>query len=155
MDEGQRHRLRLALERIIRLNAELRTEQVDFLYQLGDAVGGKACQQIAYWAVAFSMMDDGTVASDANVNMFILTAMRFAKLRIRDLDARCDVRPSTARQQKAIKQLGGDAKPYTYSEAERIIQLLQRKDSREPRRTKRQRKSPTGTQVHQQRTGHL
>lgn len=132
MDENQRHRIRLSLERLIRLYGELRTEQVELMWLIGHAV-----DKPHYWLMAQTF----GLSQQADADAFILRVIRAAGLRVRDIEPRCDVRPCSAKQQRAIMKLGGKQKDYTYSQAEQVIRQRQRKDSNEQRSTKRQRQS--------------
>lgn len=121
LDGEQRHRVGLALQRLIQQSAELREAQLDLMF----AIASVSRVESSYWIRMLGLFGDGSLESEATCNQFILRCLRSAELRPRDIMAKCDLRPCTEQQHKAIERLGGKRKDYTYSQAEDVIKNAQ------------------------------
>lgn len=127
----QRHRISLALQRVIQQSAELREAQVDLIYAIADSQSDSS----TFWIKTLAIFGDGSVESEADSNQFILRCLRYAELKPRDVYPRCDVRPCTKQQQKAIERLGGKPGDYSYAQAEDEIRNAQTRKARNDKRT--------------------
>lgn len=132
-----RHRIHLDIERVMQCQEALRDAQVQLVFDLAKGTE----DEFRYWLRAQMLFDDGSIVNEKAIDAFILKVMSASKLRLHDIDARTDLRPSTQTQRRAIERMGGKKRHYTYAEAEQIILSMNRKAKHD----KRTRDSQTNT----------
>lgn len=129
LDGEQRHRVGLSLQRLIQASTELREAQLDLMFTVNSVIQDK--QAYSYWIRMLAVY--GLLETEDQNSQFILKVLRSAGLRPRDVMPKCDLRPCSEQQHKAIERLGGKRKDYTYSQAEEVIRNAQTKKAKDDR----------------------